>query len=423
MQIEDIKAREILDSRGQPTVEVDVILYSGEMGRASVPSGASTGQFEALEWRDKDEERFAGKGVKGAIKNILDIIWPALSGISVENQRQVDQILLELDATEDKSKLGANAILAVSLAVARARAQYLEQPLFVSLHKQQPMSMPVPMLNIMNGGAHANNTLDIQEFMIMPLGASNFVEALEMSHGVITQLKKRLHQLGLSTAVGDEGGFAPNLSSHEQAFELIMQSIASAGLKAGRDIYLALDVASSEWYQNGMYHLPKAKTEFSAPHLISYYEKLCDDYPIVSIEDGLAETDWDGWKLLSQRLGHRIQLVGDDLFVTNMNRLNLGIQQQVANAILIKLNQIGTLTETLDTMAMASANGYRSVVSHRSGETEDTFIADLAVGTGCGQIKTGSLCRTDRICKYNELLRISEMKNIPFVGKSLFPFL
>jgi enolase len=423
MQIEEIKAREILDSRGQPTVEVDVILYSGEMGRASVPSGASTGQFEALEWRDKDTSRFAGKGVKGAIKNVLEIIRPALGGISIENQRQVDQILLELDGTEDKSKLGANAILAVSLAVARARAQFLEQPLFVSLHKQNAMTMPVPMLNIMNGGAHANNTLDIQEFMIMPLGASSFIESLEMSHAVITQLRHRLQKQGLTTSVGDEGGFAPNLSSHELAFELIMQSIASAGLKAGKDMYLALDVASSEWYQNGMYHLPKSKIEYTAQDLISYYEKLCEYYPIVSIEDGLAETDWDGWKLLSQRLGQRIQLVGDDLFVTNMNRLNLGIQQQVANAILIKLNQIGTLTETLETMALAAANGYRSVVSHRSGETEDTFIADLAVGTGCGQIKTGSLCRTDRICKYNELLRISEMKNIPFAGKNLFPFL
>lgn len=423
MQIEEIKAREILDSRGQPTVEVDVILYSGEMGRASVPSGASTGQFEALEWRDKDVSRFAGKGVKGAIKNVLEVIRPALGGVSIENQRQVDQILLELDATEDKSKLGANAILAVSLAVARARAQFLEQPLFVSLHKQNPMTMPVPMLNIMNGGAHANNTLDIQEFMIMPLGASSFLESLEMSHAVITQLKQRLQKQGFSTAVGDEGGFAPNLSCHDQAFEFIMQSIQSAGLQAGQDIYLALDVASSEWYRNGIYHLPKSTLEYTAQDLISYYEKLCEDYPIVSIEDGLAETDWDGWKLLSQRLGKRIQLVGDDLFATNMSRLNLGIQQQVANAVLIKLNQIGTLTETLETIALATANGYRSIVSHRSGETEDTFISDLAVGTGCGQIKTGSLCRTDRICKYNELLRISEMKNIPFTGKSLFPFL
>jgi enolase len=423
MQIEDIKAREILDSRGQPTIEVDVILNSGELGRASVPSGASTGQFEALELRDKDQARYYGKGVKHAVGNVVDIIKPALSAISVENQRQVDQILLELDATSDKSKLGANAILAVSLATARARALYLEQPLFVSLHKGHQLTMPVPMLNIINGGAHANNNLDIQEFMIMPVGARDFSEAMEMSQAVIYQLKQTLQKHGLSTAVGDEGGFAPNLGSHQDALIFIMEAISKAKLKAGRDIYLALDVAASEWFKNGAYHMPKTGETFSTEDLITYYRNLCQDFPIISIEDGLAETDWQGWQLLTKKLGDSVQLVGDDLFVTNFERLNQGIELGAANAILIKLNQIGTLTETLDTMNLAYENGYKAVVSHRSGETEDTFIADLAVATGCGQIKTGSLCRTDRICKYNELLRIAESKSIPYMGRDIFSFL
>lgn len=422
MQIEDIKAREILDSRGQPTVEVDIILNSGEIGRASVPSGASTGQFEALELRDKDI-RFSGKGVRKAVNNVLERIKPALSGVSVENQRQIDQILLELDGTSDKSKLGANAILAVSLGVARARAGYMEQPLFVSLHKNNELVMPVPMLNIINGGAHANNNLDIQEFMIMPVGARDFFEAMEMSQAVIYHLKQALQKANLSTAVGDEGGFAPNLASHQDALIFIMEAINKAQLKPGHDIYLALDVAASEWFKNDLYHMPKTGEKFSVDELINYYEKLCQKFPIISIEDGLAETDWQGWQLLTKRLGQRTQLVGDDLFVTNFERLNQGIQLGAGNAILIKLNQIGTLTETLDTMHLAKENGYRAVVSHRSGETEDTFISDLAVATGCGQIKTGSLCRTDRICKYNELLRIAESKSIPYMGRDVFPFL
>ena len=423
MQIEDIKAREILDSRGQPTVEVDVILNSGELGRASVPSGASTGQFEALEWRDNDSKRYFGKGVLGAVRHIHEIIKPALDGVSIENQRHVDQLLVELDGTPDKSRLGANAILGVSLAVARARADYLELPLFVSLHKDSPLLMPVPMLNIINGGAHANNNLDIQEFMIMPIGATDFSQAIEMSQSVIAHLKKILNQSGLSTAVGDEGGFAPNLKSHHEALSLIMQAIEKSGLQAGKDIALALDVAASDWLENGVYCMPKSKQTFSARELVSYYEKLCQEFPIVSIEDGFGETDWQGWQLVTQTLGDKIQLVGDDLFVTNFQRLSEGVEKKVANAILIKLNQIGTLTETLDTMRLAKEHGYRSVVSHRSGETEDTFIADLAVATGCGQIKTGSLCRTDRVCKYNQLLRIAEMKSIAYAGSSIFSFL
>jgi enolase len=417
MQIEEIKAREILDSRGQPTIEVDVILNSGELGRASVPSGASTGKFEALELRDNDANRYFGKGVRQAVFNVTQVIQPELS---VENQRQIDELLINLDGTPDKSRLGANAILGVSLAVARARAAYLEQPLFVALHKANTLSLPVPMLNIINGGAHANNNLDIQEFMIMPIGATDFPEALEMSQAVFMHLKKRLQQRHLSTAVGDEGGFAPSLESHEQALELMMESMYAAGLKPHHDMVLALDVAASEWFKDGIYHLPKTGQQYDALGLIAYYEKLCGDYPIRSIEDGLAETDWQGWQSLTRALGNKIQLVGDDLFVTHYQRLNQGIEMGVANAILIKLNQIGTLSETLDTMTLAHENGYHSVVSHRSGETEDHFIADLAVATGCGQIKTGSLSRSDRISKYNQLLRIAEMKHIPYAGKSIF---
>jgi enolase len=420
MHIEEIKAREILDSRGQPTLEVDVILNSGELGRASVPSGASTGQFEALELRDNDSKRYFGKGVKKAVNNVISVIQPALAGISVENQRQIDELLIELDGTRDKSHLGANAILGVSLAVARARAAYLEQPLFVSLHKSNPLKLPVPMLNFMNGGAHANNNLDIQEFMIMPIGASDFPQALEMSQAVFMHLKQRLQKLKLSTAVGDEGGFAPNLDSHEQALDLIMESIHASGLKAHQDMVLALDVAASEWFKGDHYHLPKTGQIFDAAGLITYYAKLCQDYPILSIEDGLSETDWQGWQALTLALGEKIQLVGDDLFVTHYSRLLQGIEMGVANAILIKLNQIGTLSETLDTMTLAHENGFNAVVSHRSGETEDHFIADLAVATGCGQIKTGSLSRSDRISKYNQLLRIAEMKHIPYAGKSIF---
>lgn len=420
MRIQTLKAREILDSRGQPTVEVDVILQDGTMGRASVPSGASTGKFEAVEWRDHDAHRYFGKGVLGAVSHVNHELQSLLKGVSVESQQFLDERMIECDGTDDKSRLGANAILAVSLAAARARANALNLPLFASLQAELPLLMPVPMLNILNGGAHANNNLDIQEFMVMPIGAQNIVQALEMSQAVMMNLKKLLQKNGLSTAVGDEGGFAPNLSSHEQALEFIMQAIQLSGLRSGHDMVLSLDVASSEWFENETYHLPKADQYLSAQDLIKFYEKLCKDYPIVSIEDGLAETDWAGWKQLTEVLGSRVQLVGDDLFVTNPKRLVQGIESGTANAILIKLNQIGTLTETLETMQVAHQAGYRSVMSHRSGETEDSFIADLAVATGCGQIKTGSLSRTDRICKYNQLLRIAEMQTIPYAGSILF---
>jgi enolase len=420
MQIERLQAREILDSRGQPTLEVDVWLNSGEMGRASVPSGASTGQFEAVEWRDQDPKRYFGKGVQGAVLHVEQTIQAALKGYSVENQQQIDQILVELDGSPNKSHLGANSILAVSLAVARARALYLELPLFVALQGHAPLQMPVPMLNILNGGAHANNNLDIQEFMIMPIGANNFSQALEMSQAVVMYLKKILSKQGLSTAVGDEGGFAPNLSSHQHALDVIMEAISKAGLRPMQDIVLALDVAASEWYKDGVYVLPKTSQTFSSEELIQFYQKLSQDYPILSIEDGLAETDWSGWELCTKILGEHIQLVGDDLFVTNAQRLQQGIDCGAANAILIKLNQIGSLSETLTTMHLAASAGYHAVVSHRSGETEDTFIADLAVASGCGQIKTGSLCRSDRVAKYNQLLRIAAMKDIPYAGTSIF---
>jgi enolase len=418
MQIKELKARQILDSRGQPTVEVDVILNNHHQATASVPSGASTGQFEALELRDHNPLVYMGKSVFQAVQNVLGPIQNALKGQSIEDQRHLDQILIDLDGTSDKSVLGANAILAVSLAAARARAVSLDRPLYMTLNGQD-FSMPVPLMNILNGGAHANNQLDIQEFMVMPIGARDFSEALQMGYVIIQSLKKILQKQGLSTAVGDEGGFAPAISSHHQALDYIMQAIHMAGLKAGQDIVLALDVAASEWYQDGTYHLPKSEKIYSLDELINYYQRLVHDYPILSIEDGLAETDWLGWKKLTDVLGAKIQLVGDDLFVTNPLRLHEGIEMGVANAILIKLNQIGTLTETLDTMRMAKKHAYRSIVSHRSGETEDSFIADLAVATGCGQIKTGSLCRTDRVSKYNQLLRIAENQTIPYAGKSI----
>lgn len=419
MRIQKIMAREILDSRGQPTVEADVVLDSGIIGRASVPSGASTGQFEALEWRDKDKNRFNGKGVLGAVEHVQADLQKILLGISVENQRVLDERMIALDGTADKSHFGANAILAVSLAAARARANAMAKPLFMCLNDNQAYSMPVPMLNILNGGAHANNSLDIQEFMVMPIGARDFHEALQMSYGIIHELKRLLQNKGLSTAVGDEGGFAPNLESNEQALDYILESIHQVGLKGGQDIYLALDVASSEWFENDCYRLPKSGKIYDVSELIAYYQKLVVDYPIFSIEDGLAETDWQGWQQLTVSLGDRIQLVGDDLFVTNPSRFQQGITLGVANAILIKLNQIGSLTETLDTMQLAKLHNYRAVVSHRSGETSDSFIADLAVATGCGQIKTGSLCRSDRVEKYNQLLRIAETKMIPYAGKML----
>lgn len=419
MQIKQLKARQILDSRGQPTIEVDVILNNGIMASASVPSGASTGQFEALELRDKDVRKFMGKSVYQAVAHVLGPIQQALVGKSISYQRDIDALLLELDGTSDKSNLGANAILAVSLAVARARAMNLNEPLYTTLDGHD-YRMPVPLMNILNGGAHANNQLDIQEFMVMPIGARDFPEALEMGYVMVSHLKGFLQKQGFSTAVGDEGGFAPDFSSHHQALDAVMQAIEKAGLKPHQDVCLALDVAASEWYQGGRYHLPKSNQCYTVDELIAYYAQLIKDYPIMSIEDGLAETDWMGWKKLTDIMGHQIQLVGDDLFVTNPVRFAEGIEKGVANAILIKLNQIGTLTETLDTMHLAKKSGYRSIVSHRSGETEDHFIADLSVATGCGQIKTGSLCRTDRVCKYNQLLRIAESQNIPYAGREIF---
>ncbi len=405
--IKAIQAREILDSRGNPTVEADVILNSGIVGQASVPSGASTGSREALELRDNDPSRYRGKGVLTAVANIETKIQPALIGKSVEEQQYLDQLMVELDGTENKGHLGANAILAVSLAVAKAAALEHQVGLYRYLGGDDgPFTLPVPMMNIINGGAHADNNVDIQEFMIMPIGASSFKEALRYGAEIFQVLKKLLKQLGLSTAVGDDGGFAPDLPSNQAAVEIILQAVEQAGFKIGSDIYLALDIASSEFYKNGKYHLASEKKQLSAIEFADYLTSWVSQYPILSIEDGMAEDDWDGWAYLTQRLGKQVQLVGDDLFVTNTKILQRGIDQGIANSILIKLNQIGTLTETLAAIGLARKAGYTSVISHRSGETEDTSIADLAVATAVGQIKTGSLCRTDRIAKYNRLLRI-----------------
>lgn len=418
MHITTIKAREILDSRGNPTVEADVILHDGTLGRACVPSGASTGSREACELRD-NEARYQGKGVRQAVQHINQEINQRLKDTSVADQAALDNILCALDGTANKSHLGANAILAVSLAAARARAQCLRLPLFMALNQGQAMSMPVPMMNVLNGGAHADNNVDIQEFMIMPVGAIDFPGALQMGTETFHALKSVLKQQGLNTAVGDEGGFAPNIQSNRQALDLLSCAIEKAGFKLGSDMVLALDVAASELYREGAYTMASEKRSFSAQELISYYAELVNDYPIVSIEDGLDEQDWSGWSLLTQQLGKTIQLVGDDLFVTNPQILQEGINQHIANAILIKVNQIGTLTETQEAIALAQKNNYRCVMSHRSGETEDTFIADLAVATGCGQIKTGSLCRTDRTAKYNQLLRINELANLPYAGMTV----
>ncbi|KTC76029.1 phosphopyruvate hydratase [Legionella birminghamensis] len=416
MQIISIKGREILDSRGNPTVEADVILASGEMGRAAVPSGASTGSREACELRDGDKARYAGKGVRKAVDFINQDIKQALQGFSVEEQAGIDETLCQLDGTENKSRLGANAILAVSLASARAFASARKEPLYMSLNQGQRMSMPVPMMNVLNGGAHADNNVDIQEFMLMPVGASDFYSALQMGTEVFHVLKAVLKKQGLNTAVGDEGGFAPDLKSNRQALDMLSQAVEQAGYKLGKDLVFALDVAASELYKENSYHLASDNKTLDSAGMIAYYEELVASYPIVSIEDGLDENDWDGWRELTRRLGNKIQLVGDDLFVTNPRILQEGISQKMANAILIKLNQIGTLTETRQAIQLAQANGYRCVMSHRSGETEDTFIADLAVATGCGQIKTGSLCRTDRVAKYNQLIRIQEQSGLPYAG-------
>jgi enolase len=408
MQIAQILGREILDSRGNPTVEAEVILTNGIRGRASVPSGASTGSREAHELRDGDKLRYSGKGVQIAVSHINNEINQRLKGLSVDNQPQIDLAMCTLDGTENKSRLGANAILAVSLASARAYALTIEKPLFLALNQGETMVMPIPMMNILNGGAHADNTVDIQEFMIMPVGAPDFKTALMMGAQIFHCLKSVLKQKGLNTAVGDEGGFAPDLQSNQQALDILTLAVEKTGYTLGKDIVYALDVAASELYKNGFYHIASENKQLSSTQLVDYYSNLVANYPIVSIEDGLDEKDWTGWVQLTERLGSKIQLVGDDLFVTNQRLLQEGIQEQVANAILIKLNQIGTLTETRETMQLAKENGYRCIISHRSGETEDTFIADLAVATGCGQIKTGSLCRTDRVAKYNELLRIQE---------------
>lgn len=419
MQIVDVKGREILDSRGNPTVEVDVLLTNGTMGRASVPSGASTGSLEACELRDNDPKRYCGRGVLKAVENINTDINIALRNISVNDQELIDNLLCELDGTKNKSKLGANAILAVSLAVARASANSKQLPLFVSLNQQEKMLMPVPMMNILNGGAHADNNVDLQEFMIMPIGASNFQDALQMGAEIFVALKSQLKQQGFSTSVGDEGGFAPNLKSNKQALDLLSEATLKVGLKLGDDIVFSLDAAASEFYNLGKYTLKSENKTLTSNDLIAYYSSLINNYPIVSIEDGLSENDWDGWKKMTSLLNNSIQLVGDDLFVTNKEILQKGIDDNVANAILIKLNQIGTLTETKQTINLAKKNNYKCIISHRSGETEDSFIADLAVATGVGQIKTGSLCRTDRTSKYNQLIRINELYALPYAGDDL----
>ena len=405
----DLKAREILDSRGNPTIEVEMILSSGGTGWAAVPSGASTGEKEALELRDKDLSRYMGKGVKKAVQNVMEIIAPAIEGMDAADQILLDQKLIELDGTKNKSKLGANAILAVSLAAARASADASGVPLYAYLGGVHARLLPIPMMNIINGGVHAENNLDIQEFMVMPLGANTFKEALRMGAEVFHHLKAILREGGYVTSVGDEGGFAPNLKSNEEALRFIMMAIERARYDAGKDIALALDSAASSFFENGRYHLRgEGKENLSSEDIISIYEDLVDRYPIKSIEDGLAERDWEGWEELTKRLGNKIQIVGDDIFVTNPAIFKEGIRKNIANAVLIKLNQIGTLTETLDTVEMAKQAKYGTVISHRSGETEDTFISDLAVAVNAGQIKTGSLSRSDRIAKYNQLLRIEE---------------
>ena len=404
----DIFAREILDSRGNPTVECDVLLESGVMGRAAVPSGASTGEKEALEMRDGDKSRYLGKGVLQAVDNVNGEIAQALIGLDAAEQAYIDQVMLDLDGTDNKGRLGANAMLAVSMAVARAAAEDAGLPLYRYIGGAGPMAMPVPMMNVINGGAHANNSLDIQEFMIMPVGAETFREALRCGAEIFHHLKKLCDSHGYSTSVGDEGGFAPNLASHEDAIKLILEAIDAAGYTAGDDVVLALDCASSEFYKDGKYHLSAEGLELTSEQFAAYLANLADQYPIVSIEDGMSEHDWAGWKILTDKLGDKIQLVGDDLFVTNPSILAEGIEQGLANSLLVKVNQIGTLTETLKAVDLAKRNRYTSVMSHRSGETEDNTIADLAVATNCMQIKTGSLSRSDRMSKYNQLLRIEE---------------
>ena len=406
--IVDVVAREILDSRGNPTVEADVLLESGVMGRAAVPSGASTGSREAIELRDGDAGRYLGKGVMQAVENVNTEISEAIIGLDAQEQAFIDQTMIDLDGTDNKSRLGANAILAVSMAVAKAAAEESGLPLYRYFGGMSPMQMPVPMMNIINGGEHANNSLDIQEFMVMPVGASSFREALRCGAEIFHALKKLLDKKGHSTAVGDEGGFAPNLGSHAEALQIIMQAIEAAGYVPGRDVLLALDCAASEFYKDGKYHLSGEGLQLTSAQFTDYLANLADQFPIVSIEDGMSEADWDGWKLLTERLGKTVQIVGDDIFVTNTRIFKEGIRQGIGNSILIKINQIGTLSETFAAVEMAKRAGYTAVISHRSGETEDSTIADIAVGLNAGQIKTGSLSRSDRIAKYNQLIRIEE---------------
>ncbi len=421
-EIIGLHAREILDSRGNPTVEVEVTLDSGYVGRAAVPSGASTGEYEAVELRDGDEQRFLGKGVTKAVENVNLILASELVGYDAADQPFIDKMMIDLDGTDNKGKLGANSILGVSLACARATADELGIPLYRYIGGTNARLLPVPMSNIINGGSHADNNVDLQEFMIMPLGAENFRQALQMNSEVFHTLKSYLKKNGYSTGVGDEGGFAPNLKSNEEALQMIVKAIDLAGYRPGEDIFIALDPAASEFYANGKYNLKAENASLSSAEMVAYYEDLLKKYPIVSIEDGHAEDDWSGWKLMIEKLGKKIQIVGDDLFVTNVERLKRGISEGSANSILIKLNQIGTLSETLDTIEMAKTAGYTTVISHRSGETSDTFIADLAVAVNSGQIKTGSVCRSERIAKYNQLLRIEEElgESARFYGKSTF---
>ncbi len=420
--IEAVYAREILDSRGNPTLEVDVLLDDGSKGRAAVPSGASTGVHEAVELRDGDKNRYIGKGVIKAIDNVNDVIAEALIGLDPVRQVEIDEMLIRLDGTTNKGKLGANAILGVSMAVAKAAAESLDMSLYQYLGGINAKEMPVPMMNILNGGAHTDNNVDIQEFMAMPVGAASFSEALRMNVEIYHNLKAVLHAKGLSIAVGDEGGFAPNLASNEEAIQVIVEAIKKAGYKPGEEVMIALDTAASEIYKDGKYHLAGEGVTKTAAQMVSWYEELCKKYPIISIEDGLAEDDWKGWELLTKKLGDKIQLVGDDLFVTNVERLEKGIKTGVANSILIKVNQIGTLTEAFAAIEMAKRAGYTCVISHRSGETEDTTLADIAVAVNAGQIKTGAPARTERVAKYNQLLRIEEdlASAAQYNGKKVF---